>query len=449
MNARAPAQTLAAPSRPPSNSTHSGLLLQRKCACGSPTSSLTGSCPECDSKKRLQTKLSIGASNDPLEQEADRVADQVLAAPPQSPISGAPPRIQRFTGQASGQSHAAPSSVDRALASPGSALEPALRSDMEKRFDHDFSRVRVHSGALAQQSALDVNAKAYTVGQDIVFGAGGFESSTHEGRRLIAHELTHVVQQSTQIQSRTASALQRAPSGNGGRSYEAGAIGSLQFCVNFCTGDYEITGWIWAGGGTRVFKAFVGPSAMYEGTIVRGNNPSLGLLKSICGECDPECDAKKGYLGDSGLAGGIPIFGDLISKGNKKIGLASLECGALIVPHSKCNIDVELLCFANLLPYMGAVGKTLSTFADKIGAEAKAGIDGGVTLEFCKAADGKWVMPKAQVCLGAFVEFGWVKETPPGKSPPKKSAPSKDPAPAQPAPPKAPSDEPLDPKLIV
>ena len=91
---------------------------------------------------------------------------------------------------------AAPASVDQALASPGRPLEPALRQDMEQRFGHDFSRVRVHSGAAAEQSARDVNAHAYTVGHNIVFGAGRFAPGTHEGRRLIAHELTHVVQQS-------------------------------------------------------------------------------------------------------------------------------------------------------------------------------------------------------------------------------------------------------------
>src|SRR2546423_13678847 len=89
----------------------------------------------------------------------------------------------------------APASVDRALASPGRPLEPALRQDMEQRFGYDFSRVRVHSGAAAEQSAQDVNAHAYTVGHNMVFGAGRFAPGTHEGRRLMAHELTHVVQQ--------------------------------------------------------------------------------------------------------------------------------------------------------------------------------------------------------------------------------------------------------------
>ncbi|MDT4331508.1 DUF4157 domain-containing protein [Methylomonas sp. MV1] len=112
-----------------------------------------------------------------------------------SAVSSAPPRIQRYAGQISEGSNAAPASVDRVLASPGTPLEPAFRQDMEQRFGHDFSRVRVHSGGAAEQSAWDVNANAYTVGNHIVFGTGRFAPGTHDGRRLIAHELTHVVQQ--------------------------------------------------------------------------------------------------------------------------------------------------------------------------------------------------------------------------------------------------------------
>jgi hypothetical protein len=69
---------------------------------------------------------------------------------------------------------------------------------MEPRFGHDFSQVRVYTGAAAEQSALDVNAHAYTVGHDMVFEAGRFVPGTQEGRQLIAHELTHVVQQRQQ-----------------------------------------------------------------------------------------------------------------------------------------------------------------------------------------------------------------------------------------------------------
>lgn len=143
----------------------------------------------------IQAKLTINQLGDPYEQEADRIAGQVLAGPAH-PTVGAPPRIQRFAGQPNGQMEAAPPSVDQALASPGRPLEPTLRQDMEQRFGYDFSRVRVHSGAAAEDSAQEVNAHAYTVGHDIVCGAGRFAGGTQEGRRLLAHELTHVVQQS-------------------------------------------------------------------------------------------------------------------------------------------------------------------------------------------------------------------------------------------------------------
>jgi hypothetical protein len=172
-------------------------LLQRKCAfCGQHTIS-GGECTGCAKKKvSLQRKLTIGSSNDPLELEADRVADQVLAAPANSTISVASPRIQRFTGQTNGQADMeAPASVDRVLSSPGRPLDSALQQDMGQRFGHDFSRVRVHTDAAAGQSARDMNANAYAVRHNIVFGAGRFAPNTSDGQRLLAHELAHVVQQ--------------------------------------------------------------------------------------------------------------------------------------------------------------------------------------------------------------------------------------------------------------
>jgi hypothetical protein len=181
-------------------------ILQRKCACGSHMVA-GGECARCaKSKSSLQRKLAIGTSNDPLEREADRVADQVIAAPGHSAVSSAPQRIQRYTGQATEGTDIAPASVYRVLASSGSPLEPVLLQEMEQRFGHDFSRVRVHSGVAAEHSAREVRANAYTVGYDIVFGAGRLTPGTDEGRRLLAHELTHVVQQ-----RQSAPVVQRQP----------------------------------------------------------------------------------------------------------------------------------------------------------------------------------------------------------------------------------------------
>ena len=144
---------------------------------------------------KLQTKLTVNTPGDVYEQEADRMADQVMATPAHTDVSGTPRGIQRFSGQSNGHMDAAPASVDRVLGEPGIPLEPGLRSDMETRFGHDFSRVRVHADAPAGLSARDVAALAYTVGHHVVFAPGRFAPTTPAGRHLVAHELTHVLQQ--------------------------------------------------------------------------------------------------------------------------------------------------------------------------------------------------------------------------------------------------------------
>jgi hypothetical protein len=170
--------------------------LQRACACGQHSNG-EGECAGCKKKKeQLQRKLAVGATNDPLEYEADRIANQVLAAPSHLPFTGAPLSIRRLSSQPAGQAGTAPASVDRALAGPSSRLSPTLQTEMGQRFGHDFSAVRAHTGPAAEQSANDVNALAYTVGNSIVFGKGQYAPSRSEGQRLLAHELTHVVQQS-------------------------------------------------------------------------------------------------------------------------------------------------------------------------------------------------------------------------------------------------------------
>jgi uncharacterized protein DUF4157 len=172
-----------------------GGLLQRKCACHDQAAA-GGQCEECNKKRfDLQTKLKVSEPGDIFEQEADRIADQVMTTQARPDIGGATPRIQRFVGQPAGGVDAAPASVDGALAGPGRPLESGLRRDMEQRFGYDFSRVRVHHGFTAERSAQDVYAQAYTVGHHMVFGPGSYAPGTHQGQRLIAHELTHVVQQ--------------------------------------------------------------------------------------------------------------------------------------------------------------------------------------------------------------------------------------------------------------
>jgi hypothetical protein len=206
----------AAPAAQAASASRSGGLLQRKCACGSSKSPLGEACEECQSQA-LQRKLAVGSSDDPMELEADRVAAQVLGRSTDARITASPPRIRRLSVQpsAGNGSVTSPPSVEHALAAAGAPLEPTLRQDMERRFGHDFSRVRIHTGSLAEQSAREVDAHAYTVGQSIVFDAGCFAPRTQEGRRLLAHELTHVVQQSG------AEALPEDRSGTGGAAFAA------------------------------------------------------------------------------------------------------------------------------------------------------------------------------------------------------------------------------------
>lgn len=103
-------------------------------------------------------------------------------------------RLRRQAINHSGPS-AAPPIVHEVLRSPGRSLDPAMRAYMEPRFGHDFSQVRVHTSARAAESARAVNSLAYTVGKDIVFAAGQYSPRSQAGKRLLSHELVHVIQQ--------------------------------------------------------------------------------------------------------------------------------------------------------------------------------------------------------------------------------------------------------------
>jgi hypothetical protein len=81
------------------------------------------------------------------------------------------------------------------LRSPGRPLDPATREFFEPRFSHDFAKVRVHADPEAARSARALSARAYVVGREMVFGAGQFSPATRAGRRLLAHELVHTIQQ--------------------------------------------------------------------------------------------------------------------------------------------------------------------------------------------------------------------------------------------------------------
>ena len=176
------------------------------CACG-------GVCPRCQARSGLR----IGDASDPAEREADAMAERVLTPPASVGVTPGPGamlqrkcatceregededgglrRREASSTRSRGEDEFAPATVHDVLRSSGSPLTGDTRAYFETRFGRDFSAVRVHTDGPAARSARDVNALAYTVGRDIVFAAGRFAPATQEGRRLLAHELTHVVQQ--------------------------------------------------------------------------------------------------------------------------------------------------------------------------------------------------------------------------------------------------------------
>ncbi|HEX2964297.1 MAG TPA: DUF4157 domain-containing protein [Syntrophorhabdaceae bacterium] len=153
----------------------------------------------------IQPKLMINQPGDIYEQEADRMAERVMRMPDpilQRRCANCDEDQKKFLQAKESQgrltinkSQEVPSIVHEVLRSPGQPLDSTTRAYMEPRFGHDFSKVKVHTDTKAARSAQDVNALAYTVGLNVVFGSGQYAPRTTQGKRLIAHELTHIAQQ--------------------------------------------------------------------------------------------------------------------------------------------------------------------------------------------------------------------------------------------------------------
>ena len=150
----------------------------------------------------IQAKLQTSEPRGGHERETDRLAEQMMRMVEPGRRNGA----SKIATEALAQRKAiaegagvgtAPPIVDEVLASPGQPLDAATRAFFEPRFGHNFGKVRVHAGTAAAQSAQEMSARAFTVGNNIVFGSGQLAPETQDGRRLLAHELTHVVQQRT------------------------------------------------------------------------------------------------------------------------------------------------------------------------------------------------------------------------------------------------------------
>jgi hypothetical protein len=163
-------------------------------------------------RESIQPKLTLGARHDAHEQEASRVAASVMRMPEPGPETvqracpeceqekrehgGRMPEIrrQKASSDAPDINSDTESEINR-MRGGGQPLAASVRRFMEPRFGEDFSGVRVHTGAEAVRTAQALNARAYTVGRDVVFAAGQYAPDTAEGKQLLAHELTHVVQQ--------------------------------------------------------------------------------------------------------------------------------------------------------------------------------------------------------------------------------------------------------------
>lgn len=158
-------------------------------------------------RNNIQLKPKLNAPGDIYEREAERVADQV-ALMPDSQLRGQ----KEEDGFRAGRP-ATPDIIGSSAGGSGQFCADSLRCYFEPRLGYDFSRVRIHSDAEASRMAEAVNARAFTVGRDIVFGSRAYAPHTAQGRRLMAHELTHVIQQggAERIAGRADSFLHVAP----------------------------------------------------------------------------------------------------------------------------------------------------------------------------------------------------------------------------------------------
>ena len=167
----------------------------------------TGECAECRRQRSLgaQAKLRVNAPGDRYEQEADHVADEVMRmsagggdeAIRHTPADGITPFFQRGMQAGDDAADVLPAVADRieSMRGGGRPLDASIRVFMEPRFGHSFAAVRVHADPAAADLAHSVGARAFTVGRDIFFADGEYRPGSSDAHLLLAHELTHTIQQ--------------------------------------------------------------------------------------------------------------------------------------------------------------------------------------------------------------------------------------------------------------
>ena len=204
----------AMPPQPPLRPSQT-IRLQRKCACGGKAGPAGGECEECKQKKEEEATVQRRETTGQAPDSVPPIVHEVLRTPGQ-PLDGA---VRQFMGsrlgghfsQAPRSGHAklvvgqpggryeqeANLAAEQVLHSPVSELaaSPSTGEEPVKSASHNFDQVRIHADSQAAESALAMNALAYTVGKDVVFGSGQYAPETAAGKKLLAHELAHVLQQ--------------------------------------------------------------------------------------------------------------------------------------------------------------------------------------------------------------------------------------------------------------
>ncbi len=206
----------------------------------------------------LQAKLTIGQPGDVYEQEADSVADMILQRQCTTPECEEEEVIQRQKEdeeepiqmkQMVTEAESSQDVTEQILQQKGSGgpLEPETRNFMESRFGYDFGKVKVHTDSQAGKIARDLNAEAFTVGRDIYFGSGRYNPASTEGKRLLVHELTHVIQQNGGIISHPV--IQRRVQVNPSTTAVDDILNQFRF---LCPGSWSRSGQIITGHATAV-----------------------------------------------------------------------------------------------------------------------------------------------------------------------------------------------------
>jgi hypothetical protein len=208
-------QRASGSSRAPAAPLQSRLRITSPVVQRAPTCACEGTCPRCQAK----SSLTVSQPNDPAEREADAVAKRIMRMPVGGlkpvPNAGNLPAsnlrkcglyddkerpIQRKALPSSrGTPSQIPAHVHNAISTGGRPLASETRSFFEPRLGYDLSGVRIHIGGTAAASAQTVDAKAYTLGHDIIFGSGEYRPESESGNYLLAHELVHVAQQPSAV----------------------------------------------------------------------------------------------------------------------------------------------------------------------------------------------------------------------------------------------------------